>query len=194
MRARNATAGTSSSALCKEIAVQRELFTKQPCQTTKHTLATDTFKKRYYNHKSSFQNERYKNSPALSTYIWENQINTADIHWSIVVNAEPYKAGQNTCALCLAEKFWNPESQWNSQPEQTKWNRTPVCSFQETPIGQSETTLSKPVEGANEDAAPPTPSHTSLERCCNTPLNGVQHTKIRKSHFTLWGGPGRNGP
>ena len=65
----------------------------------------DTFKKRYYNHKSSFQNERYKNSTTLSTYIWDNQINTADIHWSIVVSAEPIKAGQNTCALCLAEKF-----------------------------------------------------------------------------------------
>ena len=65
----------------------------------------DTFKKRFYNHKSSFQNERYKNSTTLSTYVWENQITPTDIHWSIVVNAEPYKVGQNTCSLCLAEKF-----------------------------------------------------------------------------------------
>ena len=44
MKAKNATAGTNSSAQCKEIAVLRELFTKQPCQTTKHILATQVKK------------------------------------------------------------------------------------------------------------------------------------------------------
>ena len=67
---------------------------------------TTTFKKRYANHKKSFNHEKYKNETTLSTYLWDNNIqNEPNIKWKIVKKCETYKPGGKMCHLCIEEKF-----------------------------------------------------------------------------------------
>ena len=66
-----------------------------------------TFKKRYYNHKKSFNNTQYKHETSLSTYIWDlkdNEINY-NLNWEIVQKCKPYKCATRICQLCLSEKL-----------------------------------------------------------------------------------------
>ena len=69
-------------------------------------LAETSFKVRYGNHKTSFHNEKYRNSTELSKHLW----NRCDTHkkyhvtWSIKERARPYNCATKSCNLCLAEK------------------------------------------------------------------------------------------
>ena len=55
-------------------------------------LASNTFKERYLNHISSFRNQRYKESTALSKYIWKlkDQNKPYEIKWFIDMYASSY--------------------------------------------------------------------------------------------------------
>ena len=66
-----------------------------------------TFKERYNEHKSSFNNERYKNSTTLSTYIWDMKSKDVipTLKWSIVSQTKAYNNISKTCQLCLNEKL-----------------------------------------------------------------------------------------
>ena len=67
--------------------------------------STNNFKNRFSAHKNSFKNNNNKNATALSTFIWERNLNpNPAIKWEIVRVVEPYKPGHNSCELCLAEK------------------------------------------------------------------------------------------
>ena len=71
-------------------------------------LVETTFKERYTNHKSSFNNENSKNSTELSKYVWSLRENNKilSIKWKIVkiVYSE---ATSSFCKLCLTEKLFN---------------------------------------------------------------------------------------
>ena len=69
-------------------------------------LASNTFKERYLNHTSSFRNKQYKESTALSKYIWtlKEKNEDYDIKWSVAAKAPSYSPTIKSCYLCLTEK------------------------------------------------------------------------------------------
>ena len=70
-------------------------------------LAETTFKERYSNRKSSFNNENIKNSTELSKYVWSLRENNKipSIKWKIVKIVYS-KAKSSFCKLCLTEKLF----------------------------------------------------------------------------------------
>ena len=70
-------------------------------------LCESTFKKRFANHKSSFNHERYKNSTSLSVELWKikESNGTPIVTWKIIKNAKAYTPESKRCSLCLNEKF-----------------------------------------------------------------------------------------
>ena len=70
------------------------------------------FKKRYYNHKSSFTHEIYKHKTSLSNYVWEVKNKFAIdpiLKWEIVKRCCKYKLwGNRYCKLCMVEKLTIP--------------------------------------------------------------------------------------
>ena len=69
-------------------------------------LAENSFKQRYTNHLSSFNNIQYKDSTALSKYIWDlkNKEKKFEIKWSILKKTNAYHPKTRICNLCLTEK------------------------------------------------------------------------------------------
>ena len=70
-------------------------------------LTENTFKERWYQHKTSFKYEHKANSTELSKYVWGLQKRniTPTLSWEIIDRARPYTNGSKTCSLCLTEKF-----------------------------------------------------------------------------------------
>ena len=66
-----------------------------------------SFKKRYYQHKASFEKSDLRTETTLAAYIW----NLKDygvpytIRWSIIDRGKAYSPVTNTCRLCLLEKL-----------------------------------------------------------------------------------------
>ena len=84
--------------------------------TVKHTNGsraeyigcTETaFKKRYANHKKSFNHEKYRCETTLSKYVWDNGLNpTPNVCWKYLKKCNVYDTGQKSCDLCLSEKHF----------------------------------------------------------------------------------------
>lgn len=90
-----------------ETVVYKATIKSQRGETNYIGSCETSFKKRYYNHKKSFNNEQYKHETSLSNYIWnlkEDQINY-DINWEIIQKCKPYKCTTRKCQLCLSEKL-----------------------------------------------------------------------------------------
>ena len=70
-------------------------------------ICETTFKKRYANHKKSFNVEKKKNNTKLSTEYWKLANNKLHpwISWSIKGNYKSYNPNSNRCSLCLHEKL-----------------------------------------------------------------------------------------
>lgn len=86
------------------------------------------FKLRWYEHNTSFNNDKSKkktknNSTTISTYIWKLKHRglKPQIEWSIKAKAHAYEAGSTQCDLCLTEKmhimFADSEAALNSRNE-----------------------------------------------------------------------------
>ena len=70
--------------------------------------AEGNFKKRYYNHKTSFKNREKANDSTLSKYVWEvkdKYKETPFLKWSIVKSVSVYSTVTKKCLLCLHEKL-----------------------------------------------------------------------------------------
>ena len=70
--------------------------------------AEGDFKKRYYNHISSFKNETQMNKTTLAKYVWEQKHRhniTLTLKWYIVESVPSYSNITKSCVLCLQEKF-----------------------------------------------------------------------------------------
>ena len=54
----------------------------------------------------NFRLEKYRNSTALSAFMWEQKDNnnSTEIKWEILKKCHAYKPGMKRCDLCLAEK------------------------------------------------------------------------------------------
>ena len=70
-------------------------------------LCESTFKKRFANHKSSFNHERYKSSTSLSVELWKiKEMNgTPNVTWRIINKAKSYTPESKRCLLCMNEKY-----------------------------------------------------------------------------------------
>ena len=79
-----------------------------PPEPRQISLAEGKWKKRYYNHKNSFNHKRYSHETTLSSYVWHLN-ETLDINpnlkWSVVRCATPYSNISKKCLLCLYEKL-----------------------------------------------------------------------------------------
>ena len=106
---RKETCPMQGKCLTEKVIYKATMTTPEPNSTVKKYigLCETTFKKRYANHKKSFNHERYKNSTTLSTEFW--RLKNANLHpiitWRIVRTAPSYNLTSKKCQLCLAEKF-----------------------------------------------------------------------------------------
>ena len=77
--------------------------------TTKNYLRTceKSFKDRYNNHTSSFNNKTRQTSTEISNYTWELKENHKNytIDWLIAIKTHPYICGTRKCDLSLCEKL-----------------------------------------------------------------------------------------
>ena len=72
--------------------------------------AEGEFKKWFYNHRKSFNNEASANNTTLSKYIWElKEISdlSPTLTWCIAKNVPPYSKMSKKCLLCLHKKLEN---------------------------------------------------------------------------------------
>ena len=70
--------------------------------------AEGDFKKRFYNHRKSFNDESSANDTTLSKYIWElkeTSNSSLTLVWSIAKKVPPYSNISKKCLLCLHEKL-----------------------------------------------------------------------------------------
>jgi len=70
-------------------------------------LTSNTFKKRFYKHRSSFQHEEQEHETTLSAHIWDLKRRSKhfEIEWSIKDRAPPFDPVSKKCRLCLKEKY-----------------------------------------------------------------------------------------
>ena len=71
-------------------------------------LTSNTFKKRYYKHRTTFEKENHKEPTTLSTHVWnlKNKNKDYEIKWSVIDRAQDFNPVTNKCRLCLKEKFY----------------------------------------------------------------------------------------
>ena len=71
-------------------------------------LTSNTFKKRFYGHRSSFLHEDEEHETTLSSHIWSLKRNHQkyDIEWHIKDRAKPFNPVSRKCRLCLREKYY----------------------------------------------------------------------------------------
>ena len=87
--------------------------------------AEGDFKKRFYNHRKSFNNEGSANDTTLSKYIWElkeTSNSSPASMWSIAKKVPPYSDISRKCLLCFHEKleiinYPRPEELLNKRSE-----------------------------------------------------------------------------
>ena len=65
------------------------------------------WKTRYANHKTSFRHPEKRKQTKLSGYVWtlKDENIEPDIKWRILARTSTYKPSNNTCRLCLTEKY-----------------------------------------------------------------------------------------
>ena len=113
----------------------------------KYVGSAKNFKKRYYGHAASFRDSDKKHNTALSTHVWERELNPEpEIEWSILAHAPAYSKGNRNCDLCLTEKLHiarNTSPLSSSNPQQRRGMET-----------RGDTKQGPRGEGGNDDRRP----------------------------------------
>ena len=88
--------------------VYRATVTTDRSKKTYIGSTENTFKIRFYGHKSDLSNPRYRSNTTLSNYVWslKDRGEEPEVRWEIVKVCKPYKAGTRKCDLCLTEKYF----------------------------------------------------------------------------------------
>ena len=78
-------------------------------------LTGGTFKKRWYQHNTTFNRQDYRNKTTLSAHVWKFKIESKphEIKWDIMDRAKIFNPISRKCRLCLKEIFYimfKPES------------------------------------------------------------------------------------
>ena len=66
------------------------------------------FKTSYYNHKTSFSQEKYRHSTTLSSYVWELKDNKGIdpiMKWEVIKKCRKYRTGDRSFFLCIEGKL-----------------------------------------------------------------------------------------
>ena len=78
--------------------------------TTKTYIGSteQTFKQRWYGHKSDLTHAENKNKTTLAAYVWKckEKGETPSIKWSIIKKCRKYRCGTRVCDICLSEKLY----------------------------------------------------------------------------------------
>ncbi|OOZ40503.1 hypothetical protein, partial [Solemya elarraichensis gill symbiont] len=93
--------------LQKSIIYQANVITAQ--ESKAYIGISDTeFKKRWYNHQSSFRLEHKKKDTELSKYIWNLKEKRVDytIEWTVLKQTCSYSNTTKKCLLCIWEKYY----------------------------------------------------------------------------------------
>ena len=71
-------------------------------------LTSNTFKDRFYGHRSTFQNKDHPNPTTLSTHVWDLKDKNVDfnISWNIIDRGKDFNPTTKKCRLCLKEKYY----------------------------------------------------------------------------------------
>ena len=119
------TEGTNGGCNCR-VAQQCPLYNKGGClqkdiiyqATVSNTTTPEvdtyvgqtstTFKERFSNHKTSFNNAKYKASTELSKRIWELRAKNIEpkVSWEVLGKAKSYSNKSKRCGLCSLEKYF----------------------------------------------------------------------------------------
>ena len=95
--------------LTENIIYEATITTPSNQQYTKHYigLCETTFKKRYANHKKTFNHLKYEHDTTLSTEYWKLKKRNLNpqVSWKIIRRTHSFKPESKKCSLCLAEKF-----------------------------------------------------------------------------------------
>ena len=94
--------------LVKSVVYGAEVVDSQGHTETYTGLTSNTFKERFYGHRSSFRHEDSENSTTLSAHIWnlKNKNENFDINWSVLDRAAPFNPISRKCNLCVREKYF----------------------------------------------------------------------------------------
>ena len=91
-----------------------------PQQETYVGLCATTFKLRYSNHETTFENENGRGKTTLSTHVWalKDQKIEHIVKWKILGRAPAFNPVSGVCDLCTLEKFYIL-----TQPHQASLNK-----------------------------------------------------------------------
>jgi predicted GIY-YIG superfamily endonuclease len=84
--------------------------------------AETTFKKRFANHKKSFNIEKYQNETELAKEVWRLKRKNMSpcVSWETIRSCRPFNRAAKKCDLCLNEKLeiaMHPDALLNSRTE-----------------------------------------------------------------------------
>ena len=70
-------------------------------------MASGKFKNRFYNHKKSFNDERYAKFSELGKFVWKlkNRNVQFKVHFESIAFSKPYRRETGKCEMCLREKI-----------------------------------------------------------------------------------------
>ena len=71
-------------------------------------LTSNTFKQRFYGHRSTIENKDHENPTTLSTHVWDlkERNKNFEISWSIIDRAKNFNPATRKCNLCIKEKYY----------------------------------------------------------------------------------------
>ena len=94
--------------LIKSVVYGAEVVDSNQNIATYTGLTSNTFKTRFYKHRSSFNKESLEHETTLSSHIWDLKRNNQnfEIQWNIKDKAPPFNPISRRCRLCLKEKYY----------------------------------------------------------------------------------------
>ena len=93
--------------LVKSVVYGAEVLDSNQNVETYTGLTANTFKKRFYKHRESFNKEDSEHSTSLSCHIWnlKRQNENFELNWSIIDRGKAFNPVSRKCNLCLKEKY-----------------------------------------------------------------------------------------
>ena len=94
--------------LIDSVIYRAEVTDEHSNETTYTGLTSNTFKKRYYSHRQSFNERNLQHSTTLSSHIWnlkDKNLNYS-VKWKTIDRAPRFNPVTKKCRLCLKEKYY----------------------------------------------------------------------------------------
>ena len=94
--------------LVNSVIYRAEVTDENSNKTTYTGLTSNTFKKRYYAHRQSFEKQNLQHSTTLSSHIWDLKDKNLNysVKWKTIDRAPRFNPVTKKCRLCLKEKYY----------------------------------------------------------------------------------------